>query len=219
MIILKIIGIAILLFICFLIFLIVSNTKYEIKGILKENTLNYNLKVKLLFGIISVIGTGGGEKTKIFIKIFFLKKRININSKKDKDLEDNAAKLQYNILDKIKKVYEYRKSIKKIIFIIKPKYVKIEGNYGLKDPFIIGMLGGVFAIIGNIAPKNSVNMKPDFFNEVFNFCVEAGGSFRIISLIFMVFKLLSSHFAKKRFHKKYIIREYRLKRSKEIKVN
>ncbi|MHC6180636.1 hypothetical protein ACYUJ6_12395 [Clostridium sp. JNZ X4-2] len=219
MITLRIIGIVILLFTGFIVSLIVFNTKYKIKCILKENTLDYYINAKLFFGIISVIGTGRKGKTKIFIKVLFLKKRININSKKDKDFEYNASKLQYNILDKIKKVYVYKKPIEKIIFIIKPKYVKIEGNYGLNDPFIIGMLGGLFAVIGSIFPKKSVNMKPDFFNEILNFCIEAAGSFRIISLISIVIKLLSSHFVKKRLHKKHTIREYRLKKSKEIKVN
>lgn len=215
---LKAVGIVILIVLVFLILVIVCNTKYKIGAILRKNIFKYNFKVKLFLGIISIIGVGDKKKIELFIKIFFVKKRIHMNSKQNKNLESNNTRSKGNILKQIEKIYGYKKFIKKIILIIRPEYVKIEGRYGLKDPYTTGMLGGLFTIIKAIVPKKSINMKPDFFNEVFNMSVAVKGRFKIVSLIFIAFKFFMANHVKIKFHKIYRRKSWKYEKSSRVKA-
>lgn len=214
---LKITGIVILTILALLTLTIVCNTKYKIEVILEKSKFKYSFKIDLLLGVISIIGMGKGKNMELFIKILFAKKRISNNFKKYKPHKTDNTEFLHNVLNKIKRNYSYKKFIKKIILIIKPKYVKIEGNYGLEDPYITGILGGIFAIIKNIMPKNSINMKPDFFDEVFNVSVEIKGSLKVISFIFIMFRVLMADFMKKKFHRRYRAERVGYEKTSEVK--
>ncbi|ADK16381.1 MULTISPECIES: DUF2953 domain-containing protein [Clostridium] len=188
MIILKVMGSIILILIILLIFLLISNVTYRGKSTFEENNIIYNFEIGLFFNIISIILKGSNSDSHLSVRILCFTKKSNINSKKDKIQDESTYKFSH-IIQGVKKLYEYKDSIIKIISIIKPKYVKIEGNYGFDDPSMTGMLCGVFNVIYSFLPKNSIRVIPDFFNEVFNLHLEVSGKCRIILIVITLFKV------------------------------
>ncbi|OAA91820.1 DUF2953 domain-containing protein [Clostridium ljungdahlii] len=189
MIILKVMGAIILILVILLIFLLISKVTYKAKSTFRENNIIYNLKIGLFFDIISIILKGSNNDSHLSVRILFFTKKLNINSKKDRTQDDLSCSCSH-IMQYIRKLYECKDSIVKIISITKPKYVKIEGNYGFDDPCMTGMLSGAFNVIYSFLPKNSIRVRPDFFNEVFNLYVEVSGKCRIVLLAITLFKVL-----------------------------
>ena len=185
MVILKIMGAIILIL---LIFLLISNVTYRGKSTFEENNIIYNFEIGLFFNIISIILKGSNNDSHLSVRVLFFTKKLNINSKKDKMQDESTYKFSH-IIQGIKKLYECKDSIIKIISITKPKYVKIEGNYGFSDPCMTGMLCGIFNMIYPFFPKSSIRVSPDFFNEVFNLHLEVRGKCRIVLLAITLFKV------------------------------
>lgn len=190
MVILKIIGVIILVFIVLLILLLISNVTYRVKFDFEKNNIIFNLKIGLFFSIISIILKGSSKDSHLYVRILFFTRMLNMNSRKDKVCNRIIYKFSH-IIQGIKKFYECKDFIVKIISIIKPKYVRVEGRYGFEDPCITGMLSGVFSVICPLFPKNSIRVSPDFFNEVLNLYVDVGGKCRIILLVITLFKAFS----------------------------
>lgn len=188
MIILKVIGAIVLILVTLLIFLLISSVTYRAKSTFRENNIIYNLKIGLFFNIVSIILNGNNDDRHLSVRILFFTKKLNINSKKDRTQDDLPCSSSH-IVQYIRKIYECKDSIAKIISIIKPKYVKIEGNYGFDDPCMTGILCGVFNVIYSLLPKNSIKVSPDFFNEVFNLHLEVSGKCRIVLLAIKLFKV------------------------------
>ncbi|MFL0194737.1 DUF2953 domain-containing protein [Clostridium sp. WILCCON 0269] len=200
MIVLKIIGSIILLFIIFLILIIISNIKYKIKLIYVEYKINYNIKVNALLNIISITGKGNDENIELFIKLVFLKKKLKINYKENKcdkkfikskyKEEYNTDESSFDILNGIKKVYTYKDYLIKVISIIKPEHVNMEGIYGFEDPYITGIFSGFISATSLIFPGNSIRLSPNFSEKFFDLHIKVNGKLKIMTLILLIFKLL-----------------------------
>ncbi len=188
MVILKIMGAIILILLILLTFLLISNVTYRGKSTFGENSIIYNLEIGLFFNIISIILKGSNNDSHLSVRVLFFTKKLNINSKKDRTQDDLPYSCSH-IIQYIRKLYECKDSIVKIISIIKPKYIKVEGNYGFSDPCMTGILSGIFNMIYPFFPESSIRVSPDFFNEVFNLHLEVRGKCRIVLLAITLFKV------------------------------
>lgn len=226
MIFLKIIGIIVLIFIIFCMIIMCVGIKYKIKLIYKEYGINYFIKVNIFFNIVHVIVKGMDKNLKVFIKILFIKKELKINSKQSeyRTMQDTEGDKHFNIVSKVEMFYNNREYILKFISRIKPKFIKVEGTYGFKDPYITGMLSGFVGSVAFFLPPGFLELNPDFFNEIFNLKMKAKGKIRIIFLIafivrFVVSNLYRNVVTKLRFRRKSKTRGNRLENSDEMKFN
>jgi hypothetical protein len=78
----------------------------------------------------------------------------------------------------INEILEY---IKRVLNIVKPKYIHLYATYGFDDPSITGMVCGAAEALKPMIPHAGVRLNPDFTQEIIDldFCAEgsmmAGG--------------------------------------------
>ena len=202
----------------FLALMVLCSMNYKFEFVLEENTPRYNFKIELPLAIISLAGRGKGRKLELSVRVFFIVKKIPENFIEHWHQKSNDKRPRHNALSNIKKFFTYRKSIEKILYIVKPKYVKIKGVYGLGNPYITGILGGIFAIIESIVPQSSVNIRPDFCNKVCNMNVEIKGDLKIISLIFIIFKNFIMGNAERETRRVHRVKSRRFEKTGEVKA-
>ncbi len=208
--------------------IIFNNIKYKVQLIYIEHKIDYDIRISTFLNIISIIGKGTNENIEIFIKILFYKKKLKTDFKRDKRNKDkikyDMGGISFNVADTIKIVHKHKDYLVKFISIIKPKYMKIEGSYGFKDPYITGILSGFVGAISLLLPSHSIKLNPDFLNKVFNLKVKISGKTRIILLIILILKFLVCNACeniiiklKVKFKRKSKMRKSKFKSADEIK--
>jgi len=80
--------------------------------------------------------------------------------------------------------------IKRVLNVIKPKYLHLYGTYGFDDPSATGILAGIVGIIKGMVPHARIALTPDFTREVLDldFCAE--GSMTAVSLVYQTVRTM-----------------------------
>lgn len=168
-----------------IILLIIVPVKYNAEIFLKDENINYDFKIMMLFHFILIQAHGINEDINFTIKILFLKIKLKLNHK-----NNNSRKSKMNKKSHGKELKNYKNYFMKILNKLKPEYLKIEGIYGFYDPCITGMLTGFIYMIKGIFKKAVIVLQPDFLNEVLNIKLHIKGKIRISSLILTIFGIL-----------------------------
>lgn len=79
---------------------------------------------------------------------------------------------------------------KRVLGIIKPKYMHLYGTYGFEDPSVTGMLAGMTGLIESIVPHARIALAPDFTREVLELDMCAEGSLTAGSLVYQTVRTL-----------------------------
>lgn len=87
----------------------------------------------------------------------------------------------------IEEIIEY---FKRVVGILKPKYLHLYGTYGFEDPSITGILCGATGIINAMIPHARINLNPDFTREVIDLDIRAEGSMTAGSLVYQTIRTL-----------------------------
>ncbi len=74
--------------------------------------------------------------------------------------------------------------IKKVLKVIKPKYLHIKGRYGFEDPSITGMASGIVGIINACVPHAKLQLYPEFTEEVMDFDLLVEGRMQMGTLAY-----------------------------------
>lgn len=92
-----------------------------------------------------------------------------------------------DILDKAL-ITEIKEYFKRMLGILKPKYIHLYGTYGFDDPSVTGMISGVAGIIKGMFPHARVSLSPDFTQEILELDFRAEGSVVIGGLAFQTLR-------------------------------
>lgn len=97
------------------------------------------------------------------------------SEEKEKDKKEKKGLKLKELTDRtlINEVLEY---FKRILGILKPKYMHLYGTYGFEDPSLTGIVCGATGIIKSIIPNARLELTPDFTREVIDLNLRAEGS-------------------------------------------
>lgn len=87
----------------------------------------------------------------------------------------------------IEEIIDY---IKRVLGIIKPKYLHLYGTYGFDDPSVTGILAGVTGIIKGMVPHARIALNPDFTREVLDIDFFVEGSMTAGSLVYQTIRTM-----------------------------
>lgn len=93
-----------------------------------------------------------------------------------KDIADKAL---------IEELFDY---FKRVIGIVKPKYLHLYGTYGFDDPSITGIVCGGTGILKSMIPHARLGLTPDFTREVVDLDIRAEGNMVVGSLAYQTIK-------------------------------
>lgn len=104
--------------------------------------------------------------------------------------KENKKGRKFGIKDILDKALfnEIKEYFKRILSILKPKYMHLYGTYGFEDPSITGMLAGAAGIIKGMFPHARISLSPDFTQEILELDFRAEGSVVIGSLAFQTLR-------------------------------
>lgn len=77
---------------------------------------------------------------------------------------------------------------KRVLEILKPKYMHVYGTYGFEDPSLTGMVCGAAGIIKGIVPNARLHLTPDFTQEILELDLRAEGSMQAGSLVYQTLR-------------------------------
>lgn len=199
--IIKILVIIILSIIVLLLLVLFIPFKYEITAKITEK-ICFQISVVWMFGLIGVRVLKFEDKLEIKIylsKMCVFTKYIGNNSKGDTDEKVNGKGKNIKLnkfldLQTLKTMPTY---IKKIINIVKPKSVKINGVYGFNDPYITGIIAAIGSIVTNSGLFHNIDLRPIFEDEILDIKVEISGEILNFKILFRtVYYIIKSRFRK-----------------------
>ena len=85
----------------------------------------------------------------------------------------------------INEIIEY---IKRVLNIVRPKYMHLYATYGFDDPSLTGMVCGAAAVIKSMIPHARVGLYPDFTQEIIDLDLRAEGSMTVGSLAYQTIR-------------------------------
>lgn len=148
-----------------------------------------------LFGISAEIK---GEDYDVTLRI--LDKRVHKLKSKGQEGEKKQSEQKTEKKAKEKKVPGFREItdgalineileyIKRVLNVVKPKYIHLYGTYGFDDPSITGMVCGAAAAIKPMIPHARVRLYPDFTQEIIDLDLRAEGSMTVGSLAYQTIR-------------------------------
>jgi hypothetical protein len=77
---------------------------------------------------------------------------------------------------------------KRVLNIVKPKYLHIYGTYGFEDPSITGAICGGTGILKSMLPHARLNLMPDFTREVMDIDMRVEGNMVVGSLAYQTIR-------------------------------
>jgi hypothetical protein len=80
--------------------------------------------------------------------------------------------------------------VKRVLEILKPKYMHIYGTYGFEDPSLTGMVCGAAGVIKGIVPNARLHLTPDFTREILELDLRAEGSMQVGSLAYQTIRTM-----------------------------
>lgn len=87
----------------------------------------------------------------------------------------------------IEEIIDY---IKRVLGILKPKYLHLYGTYGFDDPSVTGILAGMTGIIRGMVPHARIALNPDFTSEVLDIDFFVEGSMTAGSLVYQTVRTM-----------------------------
>ncbi len=156
----------------FILLTLILIVPFEFKVDAQKNEITFvKAKVLWLFGAFGFYFTKVySQKAIMFIRIFCLKKRINISkaNKKEKKVE-RKSKEKENSVNYMEP--EFLKCalncIKKVLNHVKPKEFAIECRLGFEDPYITGIACAVLNVFHQELKMANINVNTVFDEEVF----------------------------------------------------
>lgn len=185
--------------------------EYCAKGLINNQKIIAKAHLKYLFGLVKFNVDKGENNLNFSIAVcgikFKLKDREQIKAKKNKKTKKiksrkqnkKASKLEYIKADIIKLIYKY---FKEIIYILKPKYIKIYGCYGFKDPSLTGFFSGSICIIKNIFKDSDISLQPVFEDEVLDIKGKISGQIYLCVIVYKTLRLILNKKIRKNLLKK-----------------
>jgi len=85
----------------------------------------------------------------------------------------------------INEIIEY---IKRVLNIVRPKYMHLYATYGFDDPSLTGMVCGAAAVVKSMIPHARVGLYPDFTQEIIDLDLRAEGSMTVGSLAYQTIR-------------------------------
>jgi hypothetical protein len=107
--------------------------------------------------------------------------------KKEKDKKKKTGLKLKELTDRtlINEILEY---FKRVLNIVKPKYIHLYGTYGFDDPSVTGIVSGAAAVIKAMIPHAKVGLYPDFTQEIIDLDLLAEGSMTVGSLAYQTIR-------------------------------
>lgn len=134
------------------------------------------------------------ENSEYKIKLIIFGKGIPLKFNKKKYSEKKLKKRHKDKLDFLNKDFlVYCISyFKEIIALLKPKYIYIDGTYGLYDPAQTGLLCGFISIFSQVVKRDylHINLQPDFKDQIIDIDANVYGRFILFSVVLKTFKFI-----------------------------
>jgi len=110
----------------------------------------------------------------------------------EEEKKEQKQKRDFSIKDVANKAFieEITGYFKRVLGIIKPKYLHLYGTYGFEDPSVTGILSGAVGIIRSTVPDARIFLTPDFTREVIELDICAEGSMTAGSLVYQTVRTL-----------------------------
>lgn len=110
----------------------------------------------------------------------------------EKEKKGQKQKREFSIKDVANKAFieEITGYFKRVLGIIKPKYLHLYGTYGFEDPSVTGTLSGAVGIVRSMVPHARIFLTPDFTREVIELDICAEGSMTAGSLVYQTVRTL-----------------------------
>lgn len=179
--------IALLIFLLLItVLIIIIPVKYNVNYKLSDKSYG-TIKIKLLWGFLSIVYDNKNEHGGLKILIFgFIKMYIKTKAhEENKDKETNSKK---NKKFKLKNINTY--FLKKLmgyildmIGILKPRIFKIDGAFGFYDPSNTGIVCACIPLVTSLFPALKINLEPVFHDEILDINIICKGKVNIISAI------------------------------------
>lgn len=172
---------------------------YVLKGDIKEK-VNGKFQVNGLFRLIRFVCLKTSDK--IEMKAYFMVFCIYSNLKKHKEIEKNINKsnkfqVYFNKILNLRSIEVLIEYFKYIISIVKPNSVKINGVYGLEDPFITGTISAVIPIIKSNFTSAKIEVNPVFNKVILDVSIEVKGKVNLLLIGFRTIKLVLNKYLRK----------------------
>jgi len=148
-----------------------------------------------LFGISAEIE---GENYDVTLRI--LDKRVCKLKSKEHEGKKEQSEQETEKKEKEKKVPGFREIadralineiieyIKRVLNIVKPKYMHLYATYGFDDPSLTGMVCGAAAVVKSMIPHARVGLYPDFTQEIIDLDLRAEGNMTVGSLAYQTIR-------------------------------
>lgn len=163
------------------------------------------LRVQLAFGwagkLLGISAEIEGEDYDIALRILNKKVYTHKGKGQEAEKERSEGKTEKKAKDSKRKkgpgfkeltdrtlINEILEYFKRVLNIIKPKYMYLYGTYGFDDPSLTGMVSGAAAIIKAMIPHGRVGLYPDFTREIIDLDLCAEGSMTVGSLAYQTIR-------------------------------
>ncbi len=97
---------------------------------------------------------------------------------------------------------EFLAYAKRILKILKPKYMHLKGTYGFEDPALTGMVCGAVNVVNAVVPNAKIDLYPDFTDEVLEIDFKAEGRVVAGRLLFQTLRTFLKKDIRKKIFKK-----------------